>query len=334
MKKKISLLVFLSLFLSFLLAEEPVADFSLDMSYFDKKSETSAKKEDEEQETKLTPSKEKGKVFAEPKHKKIGITGTTKEATVKYRNNYLTDANRKWLAEILYDSIPYRPYIREKLKEKKMPLFLQYLPIVESNYKPTAVSRSGATGLWQFMANSMQPYLVKNEYFDERLDPWKETDAALAKLAENYKTFKNWHLALAAYNMGAGAVGRIVKANPGKDFWELSEQGLLSKQASEYVPKLIAIADIVENADFYGALEIGVADKRIDGVKPEKFSLVVTKKSVSLSAIAKAADLPYETVKELNPSLLKDCTPPGLEYSVRLPSGKAKTVAENLKSKK
>ena len=111
----------------------------------------------------------------------------------------------------------------------------------------------------------------------------------------------------------------------------MSEKGLLSKQASEYIPKLIAIADIVENSDFYGAIEIGVADKRIEGVPPEKFSYLTIKGSIKLSTVAKAAGISLETVKMLNIELLKEMTPPETTYRLRLPAGKAKVAAENLR---
>lgn len=329
MGRKFSASVYSILIASFIFAEEPVADFEVSLEVFER--EAPAKENAiSNSEKKSKNSAQKSYIVPEPKRKDIGISGIFKESTLKYRERYLTPSNRQWLADVLYDSIPYRPYIRAKLKEHKMPLYLQYLPIVESNYKPTAVSGSGATGIWQFMANSMHPFLKKNEYFDERRDPWKETDAALLKLAENFKMFKDWHLAIAAYNMGAGAVGRIVKANPGKDYWALAEKGLLSKQASEYIPKLIAIADIVENADFYGAIEVGVADKRIEDAAPEKFSYLTIKGSIKLSTVAQAAGLPLETVKMLNIELLEETTPPGT-YRLRLPAGKAKVAAENLR---
>ncbi len=338
MTKKISCIaIFLSA--SLLFAEEPIADFSLDMSYFEKKSEktTTETEPSKTKEVKTETTKNTSSDYyhiAEPKHKKIGITGINQESTKKYREKYLTTTNRQWLADILYNSIPYRPYIRAKLKEKKMPMYLQYLPIVESNYKPTAVSGSGATGLWQFMENSMHPYLKKTEYIDERLDPWKETDAALAKLADNYKMFKDWHLAIAAYNMGAGAVSRVIKANPKKDFWQLAQEGLLSKQASEYVPKLIAITDIIENADYYGAIEVGAIAKIAEIAPAQKFGYLKVKGSIKLSTIAKAAEESEEAIKLLNLELIKDCTPPNEVYKIRLPANKAKITVENLKKMK
>lgn len=284
------------------------------------------------QEGKTEPQKQKLYKYAEPARKDFGAHGVFKARTLEFRNQYLTEEKRLWLSEVLYASANYRPYIIAKLKERKMPLYLQYLPIVESNYKPTAVSRSGATGLWQFMANSMSPYLKKTDYYDERLDPWKETDAALSKLQENYKTFRDWNLALAAYNMGAGAVSRILKKHPGKDFWYLAEKGLLSKQASDYVPKLIAISDIIENAALYGAIEVGAAKIVSESTPVTKFSYLKIKGCIKLETISSRTGIPLKTLQFMNPELKKGCTPPKETYNLRLPYGKSKEVSDKLKS--
>lgn len=250
--------------------------------------------------------------------KNIGIEGVFNESVQKNIKRYYTDENKRlFLSTVLYNSAPYRPYIIEQLKKKKMPLFLQYLPVIESDYKPSAVSPSGATGLWQFMENSMHPFLKKNEWIDERLDPWKETDAALMKLTDNYKKFKDWHLALAAYNMGAGAVERILKENPGKDFWQLAEEGLLSRQSCEYVPKLIAVTEAVENAEYYGFIEIGAADAATRCEKPPRFKYYKVKGKASLKYIAEKTGVPYETLKFYNPELIKECTPPEVTYRIK-----------------
>jgi membrane-bound lytic murein transglycosylase D len=128
-----------------------------------------------------------------------------------------------------------------------MPPALEYLPVVESEYKPLATSRSGARGLWQFMENSIKPFMEKNEWIDERLDPWKSTDAALSKLQDNYKMFGDWPIAIAAYNCGAGAMQRILKKAPEKTFWYIAEKGLLRDQSVQYVPKFLAISELSEN---------------------------------------------------------------------------------------
>jgi membrane-bound lytic murein transglycosylase D len=170
----------------------------------------------------------------------------------QYRNSFASGWGHKWLAETLENGLNYRYYIRQRLAEYDMPACLEYLPVIESSYKPNARSRSGAAGLWQFMENSIANYLVKNEWVDERYDPWKSTEAALKKLRANYQQFGDWALALAAYNMGAGAVKRALEQSPDKDYWSLVEQGLLKEQTDHYVPKFLAVADLAMNAAHYG----------------------------------------------------------------------------------
>ena len=102
-------------------------------------------------------------------------------------------------------SLLYRDFILDLLDTYQIPKELLFLPVIESGYSEYAVSKSGATGIWQFMENSMKPLLKKSTWFDDRRDGWKSTDMAILKLTENYKTFGDWALALAAYNCGAGA---------------------------------------------------------------------------------------------------------------------------------
>lgn len=268
----------------------------------------------------------------EATRKSVGISGLNKSSTKKFREFYLNDSKQIWLSEVLYDSIPYRPYIVQQLKRRKMPLCLQFLPIVESNYKVKATSPSGAKGLWQFMENSMSPYMQKNWWYDERLDPWKETDAALSKLAENYKTFGDWAFALAAYNMGAGAIKKIQKQYPGKDYWWLSENGKLRKETADYVPKLLAISDLIMNAEYWGLLRIAACDKRIENVAPETFSYVKITGSVSFETISKATEISVSTLEFLNPALLHNATPSKSTWRLRLPKGSAKKAAEDLRT--
>lgn len=258
-------------------------------------------------------------VLQEPVQKSSELKALREPSVCRMRELYLSDSRREYLVHVLYKSAELRPYIRAKLKSKKMPMILQYLPVVESSYKTTAVSVSGATGLWQFMENSVHPFLKITEYYDERLDPWKETDAAIAKLTDNYKMFNDWALALAAYNMGAGALKRVLKEHPHKTYWDLVNEELLPKQTADYVPKLVAIADIIDNADFYGLLDIGIAEKYISGMIPPKFKYAKIKGSLKLSSIAEYSGIDIETLKELNPSLLKERTPPNENYRLRLP---------------
>ena len=281
---------------------------------------------EEEPEEKIPKVNEKG-----IPHKDIGIFGLEEEETEKFHRQYTSEHGRKLLILSLENSVPYRPYIIEKLKEFDMPMYLQYLPIVESNYVPGAVSRSGATGIWQFMENSMAPLLKKDSWYDERRDPWKATDAALAKLQQNYKEFGDWALALAAYNCGAGAMARVLKKNPDKDFWQLSKDGLLPKQSIQYVPKLIAISDIIENADYYELDDILEAANLIEGKEVEEYDYVTTTAMLSFNQISEATGIEKTEIKTLNQALFRNCTPARETYELRLPKGTGEEAEKKFK---
>ena len=175
----------------------------------------------------------------------------------RFRKQYLDPKWTQVLYNALEGAIDYRLYIRKELAEAGLPPELEYLPVVESNYKTNAKSRSGALGLWQFMSNSVKPFLTLNDYVDERLDPWKETDAAIKKLKENYDIFGDWLLAIGAYNCGAGAMTRALAKAEEKDFWYLCDKNLIPSQTQLYVPKLLAIADLALNCEYF---EIDIPD--------------------------------------------------------------------------
>lgn len=235
----------------------------------------------------------------------------------KYIMMYTTERGQKTLFHILNSGEEYRIYIRKKLAEYSLPPTLEYLPVVESEYRPTATSKSGARGLWQFMENSIKPYLKKNDWIDERLDPWKSTDAALKKLQENYKAFGDWALALAAYNCGAGLVAKTVKEHPGLSYWELAEQGFLKKETVHYVPKLLGVTELSENPEKYGI----TLPKIADDAQIQQYDYATARKPVSLAKLAAALDLSIKTVKRLNPALVRTVTPPSTGFQVRLPLG-------------
>lgn len=320
-------------------ADSPKAEDSADAAsstdtYAVEQEELEALSEGEEEtgvtETEFVPQEEESEKNG-IKRKEIGLDGLDKAMTEKYRNQYLGAHGRKLLIESIQNSAPYRPYIIQQLTEKGLPLYLQYLPIVESNYVPTAVSRSGATGIWQFMENSMKPLLKKSSWYDDRRDGWKSTDMAILKLTENYKMFNDWALALAAYNCGAGAMTRILRENPGKDFWYLADNGLLNQQSSQYVPRLLAIADIIENAEYYGATDIKEANDKILALEVQEFDYITTSAMISFGQLSEASGVKKDTIKQLNLALFRNCTPAGEVYKVRLPKGTSEGVEEKLK---
>lgn len=235
----------------------------------------------------------------------------------KYLDDYQKPFGIRWLTSVLESGAPYRMYARQQLALNNMPASLEYLPVVESEYKVTAKSKSGALGIWQFMENSIYPFLEKNQWVDERLDPWKSTDAAIKKLQDNYKMFGDWALALAAYNYGAGGLRRVIKSSGGVDnFWDLADQGRLSNQTILYVPKFLAVAEIVTNQEHYGLEfpEVSEADLI-------QWDEVTTKRSVPLQMLAKELNIDVSILKFLNPALILGRTPPAMEYTMRVPLG-------------
>ena len=263
-------------------------------------------------------------------YKELDIPGADRSSVQKYRDYYLSEKAVKWLSAVLENGEQYRLYVREKLREKGMPSVLEYLPVVESSYTTNARSRSGAVGLWQFMANSTKPFLVRNDFVDERLDPWKSTDAALAKLEENFNMFHDWPLAIAAYNCGAGAMARALAKNPGKDFWYLAEHKQLRDQTAQYVPKLLAVADAAENAAYYAVAIPSAKDERGGPVNPRagRFDYAETKGAISIKRLAHELKIDEDTLSSLNSALFRGITPPLSAWLIRVPEGMAGSASE------
>jgi membrane-bound lytic murein transglycosylase D len=180
------------------------------------------------------------------------IGGVHKRLTKKWIAVYSTPAKLRWLSTTLERGEPYMAFIRREIEKRGLPTELIYLPVLESEFFVRAKSRSGAVGIWQFMTNSVHPYMEIDDYVDERYDFWKSTEAALSKLESNYRQFGDWALALAAYNMGAGAVSRAIKQTGEQDYWKLADMGALKPDTVQYVPKFLAIAEIIANPRQYG----------------------------------------------------------------------------------
>ena len=250
-----------------------------------------------------------------------------------FRKQYLSPKWSALLHGYLESAMEYRLYVRKAVSDKELPEMLEYLPVVESNYKTNAKSRSGAIGMWQFMANSVWPFLTLNDFVDERLDPWKSTDAALKKLTDNYNVFNDWLLAIGAYNCGVGAMNKAIKKAGGvKDFWYLAEHGYLTKQTSDYVPKLIAIADLAINSEYYG---IDIPDHKeeyelLENEKNGNFDYVTVKKAYSLNQLAQEMRMDSATLKRLNPSYTLGMTHPSKASDIRLPLGMKQSAEDAL----
>ncbi len=245
-----------------------------------------------------------------------------------YKKQYLTDSAKKWLSVVMTAAAPYRAYVIKELKAHNLPVCLQYLPVIESSYKLTALSKSGAAGMWQFMKNSIAPFNIRvNDWMDERRDPWLSTTAAVKKLQENYSYFKDWYLALAAYNAGLGAVSRIITSAGRSDYWYLADKGLLKTETKHYVPKFLAIAEILENHEYYG---IDFPDPDLENDFSVVFDEITINQPLSLALLAEKASLDAKTLYYYNPSLYYGITPLEGTYRLRLPKGTGEIVRKLL----
>lgn len=248
----------------------------------------------------------------------------------KFRRQYLNEKWLKHLYNVLESAMEYRLFVRKSVQDKNLPEILEYLPVVESNYKTSAKSKSGAIGMWQFMANSVYPFLVLDDFVDERLDPWKSTEAALKKLTENYNYFNDWLIAIAAYNCGVGAMNKILRKAEKKDFWYLVDKKLLPQQTADYVPKLIAIADLAINSEYY-QINLPNHNEEYEMLINEKngdFDYIMVEKAYSLKQLASEMRMDYETLKKLNPSFVRGMTYPVKKSEIRLPLGMKKSAED------
>lgn len=261
---------------------------------------------------------------AEPAYKVLTLPGALRTECEPFRKQYQNPFGEKKLRTILENGETYRLYVRAQIKKRQLPAELEYLPVIESEYLPHARSKDGkGVGMWQFMMNSVKPFLTVNEWIDERLDPWKETDAALSKLTDNYKMFGDWILAIAAYNCGAGAMQRALQKTQEKSFWAVAQTPYIPEHTKRYIPKFLAIADLAENSAYYGLNLPDAKNKNGNPINPdtEKFDYIETNQVIPLRLFAAELRIDISILEELNPALIYKMTPPEQSYNLRLPTG-------------
>jgi membrane-bound lytic murein transglycosylase D len=210
----------------------------------------------------------------------------------------------------------YRPTIVKALNEAGIPQELSWLPLIESGFKVRAFSRARALGLWQFIASTGYKYgLKRDNWIDERMDPGKSTDAAIAYLKDLHGMFGDWTTALAGYNCGEYAVLNRIKTqriNYLDHFWDLYEK--LPRETAAYVPRLLAVLHIVNNPSAYG-LNLPPVDEET------KVEDVTISKKVQIKTIASRLDVDCDLLQELNAELRQDMTPDS-PYPLKVPLGK------------
>ena len=207
----------------------------------------------------------------------------------------------------------YMPIFEEALETYGLPLELKYLPVIESALNPTAVSRVGATGLWQFMLATGKRYgLEVNSLVDDRRDPIKSSYAAANYLKDLYKVFGDWNLVIAAYNCGPDQINKAIHRAKGcKDYWQIYPY--LPKETRGYVPAFIAANYIMT---YYCEHNICPMTTRL----PAKTDTVMVDRNVHLEQIAAVCNIDIEQLRTLNPSYRRDIAPRATKLSaIRLP---------------
>lgn len=232
----------------------------------------------------------------------------------KFRKQYMSADGYAYLSKIMKRSAPYRDFISDLLEAENMPAELLFLPVIESGFFETATSKSGAVGIWQFMRNSIGGFNIHiDDWVDERRDPWKTSVAAVKKLKWNYSQFHDWALALAAYNCGVGSVRSAIKKAGRADFWYLADHGYLKKETVYYVPKFLAIAEILSRSGEF-AIDWGSTAEH------PPTSTIAIKRAIDVRLFAEALGLEAEAIRTLNPSLRYFITPPSITYQLRIPA--------------
>lgn len=211
----------------------------------------------------------------------------------------------------------YFPLFEEILDREGLPLEFKYLSIVESALNPIAVSRVGATGIWQFMYNTGLMYNLKvNSYTDERRDPAKATVAACQYFKDMYAIYNDWLLVIAAYNCGAGNVNKAIRRSGGKtNFWEIMQY--LPAETRGYVPAFIAVTYVMNYSREHNLYPVTPAYSFFE------VDTVIVNQAVSFDVLSRSLDLPKDVISYLNPVYKRGLIPDvGANYVLRLPTNK------------
>lgn len=234
---------------------------------------------------------------------------------VKSYINMYTQKKRGLVENMLGMSLYYMPIFEQALEREGLPLELKYLPVIESALNPDAVSRAGATGLWQFMLPTARGLSLEiNSIVDERRDPYRSSDAAAKYLKQLHSIYNDWSLAIAAYNCGPGNVNKALRRVGGdqKDFWAIYPY--LPAETRGYVPCFIAANYVMT---YYKEHNISPALAK----RPIITDSIHVNKRVHFDQISNVLNIPVEEIRVLNPQFRHDIIPGDIRsYSLVLPS--------------
>ena len=195
----------------------------------------------------------------------------------------------------------YMPIFEETFRKYDLPLELKYMAIIESALNPVAVSRAGATGMWQFMYSTARNYGLRiDSYIDERMDPEASVDAAARYLRDAYRIFGDWSLAISSYNCGSGNVNKAIKRAGRRDFWSIYPY--LPAETRGYVPAMVGAMYAVNYAKEYGLKPAAVK-------MPEHIDTFVVNKNLHFRQVSEVLGIPIDDIRDLNPQYYKDIVP-------------------------
>src|SRR3954452_4275707 len=233
---------------------------------------------------------------------------------------------REFIQDGLTRGTQYLPMIQKVFRAEGLPLDLAYIPIIESGFKPNAVSKAQAKGPWQFMkATALENGLHHDWYIDERSDPEKATIAAAKYLKTLNKLFDgDWNLVLAAYNGGPGRVQRAMKRSGKEDFWDLAQSAkYLPRETREYVPLILAAIIVAKNPVQYGF--------DIVASEPVNYDKVTVPRAIDLRRVAEWTGSSIDDIQALNPQLRRWTTPVKYPtFELKVPAGTGEQFEERL----
>ena len=254
---------------------------------------------------------------------KVPAYSVAMNSQVKYFVDRFTTKHREVVGLWVRRSGQYLDMIYAVFKAKGIPEDLAFTAMIESGFNPTAVSRVGAKGMWQFMAPTARLYGLRvDRWVDERLDPEKSTVAAAGYLNDLYVRYGSWELAQAAYNAGEVKVDKAIRATGTADFWDLRQSKYLKRETKDFVPAIQAAMVIGRDPGQFGF-------EPMQPTTPDVERITVPA-STDLRKLVASTGVPLQTLRTLNPVLIRGVTPPGRTWEVRVPGGTREAVAAAL----
>ncbi|MES2963565.1 MAG: lytic transglycosylase domain-containing protein [Bdellovibrionota bacterium] len=241
---------------------------------------------------------------------------------------YFQTQGRSSFRRYLERSARYLPLISDELTRAGLPQDLVYVAMVESGFRADAVSHASAMGLWQFIAPTGRRYgLAVDWWIDERRDFHKSTRAAIAYMADLYEQFNSWYLVAASYNMGETRVRKLMARHNTNDFWSLADQGVLPRETTDYVPKIIAAMLISKAPALYGFRDL-------EYLMPLSFETTRVPGGTDLVNLAGFLGISEKYLQELNPELIKGFVPREVRgHTIRIPKGASTMVAQFIRER-